>query len=59
MKLRGEGRVDHGELRAGIEKEVVRAGMIHRYGQDYLVALDKPEGYTGDISRAMCFCRKR
>src|SRR5664279_307407 len=59
MKLRGEGRINHRDLCAGIEEEVVRAGVVDGYGHDYLVALDKPERYTGDVPRAMCFCRKR
>ena len=59
MKCGGESGIDHRDLGAAIQEEVVGAGVVDGYGHDDPVAVDEPEGYTGDISGAMGFCYER
>src|SRR6266566_6145842 len=58
MELSSQGGIDHRHLCAGVQQEVVGAGMVCGYLHDHLVAVYKTEGYTCDISRAMRFCVK-
>jgi hypothetical protein len=58
MELSSQSGIDHRDLGAGVQQEVVGAGMVDGYRHDHLVAVYKTEGYTCDISGAMRFCGK-
>jgi hypothetical protein len=44
MKFRGERGIDHRDLGAAIQLEVVGAGVVDGYRQNDLVAIDEAEG---------------
>ena len=56
MEFSGQGRMDHRDLRSGIQDEVVRAGVVDGDGHHYLVAVDETDRYTCHISGAVSFC---
>ena len=58
VEFMSQRRIDDRDLGAGIEKKVVRTGVVEGYGHNHLIAVHEMKGYTGDIFRATRFCRK-
>jgi hypothetical protein len=52
VEFRGKGRLDDRNLAAGIDHEIERTSLIDLHGNDNECLLNKPRGYTGDVSRA-------
>src|ERR1700761_5146867 len=46
-------RIDGGDLRAGIEEERIRAGVVDGHLDDIEILRQMTRMYTGDVSRAM------
>ncbi len=44
MEFGGQGGIDHGDLRAGVEEEVVGAGVVDGDRDNHLVVVDETEG---------------
>ena len=50
MEIDSQGGIDYRELSASVKQEFVWPGMVNGHLHDHLIAVDKPQRYTGNIS---------